>query len=286
MSMEPAAASATIAPGQADDELITGEAVALDLRPADFILRAAGSIIDWLVYLAAFLGIVIVLASPLVSEFLDEATFRAVLVAALVVCIVGIPTTVETVTQGRSLGKLAVGARIVRDDGGSISFRHALTRSLVGVVELFMTLGGIATITAILSPRAKRLGDLLAGTYSQHERVSKHEPAVHGVPVELADWALTADVARLPGGLSRRIAQFLQYAPGHSESSRRRLAHDLAREASHHVSPVPDCDAEIFLAAVSAVRRDREFRALTDERRRIEALDPVLSGLPHQFPDR
>ena len=33
-----------------------------------------------------------------------------------------IPTAVETLSQGKSLGKLAVGARIVRDDGGSIGF--------------------------------------------------------------------------------------------------------------------------------------------------------------------
>lgn len=287
MTREPSAASANAAVAPfVEEELITGEAVALDLRPADFILRAAGAIIDWIVYFLVFLGVVLVVSSPLVAEFVDEATLTAISISALVMCVVVIPTTVETITQGRSLGKLAIGARIVREDGGAISFRHAFIRSLVGVIEIFMTIGGIATITALFNPRSKRLGDIMAGTYSQHERVSKVTPPVFGVPVELGDWATTADVARMPGGLSRRIAQFLRQANGHSETSRRRIAHDLASEASRFVSPVPECDAEIFLAGVSAVRRDREYRALHDERARLGALEPVLGGLPHGFPER
>lgn len=287
MSRQPTAASAQpVIAAHTDEELVTGEAVALDLRPADFILRAAGAIIDWIVYLLLYVGVVLILSTPLASELFDEGTLTAINVTMLVICVVGIPTTVETITQGRSLGKLAIGARIVRDDGGAIQFRHALTRSLVAVIEILMTIGGIAAITALLHPRSKRLGDLLAGTYSQHERVSKETPPVYGVPVELADWALTADVARMPGALSRRIAQFLRHAEGHTEASRRRIAHELATEASRHVSPVPECDAETFLAGVAAVRRDREYRALHDERARIAGLDPVLAGLPHRFPQR
>jgi uncharacterized RDD family membrane protein YckC len=287
MSRESSAASAPTAVAPfAEEELITGEAVALDLRPADFILRAAGAIIDWVGYLLVFLGVLLVISTPLVTDLVDEATLTAITVAALVMCVVVIPTTVETITQGRSLGKLAIGARIVRDDGGSISFRHAFIRSLVAVIEIFMTIGGIATATALFNSRSKRLGDIMAGTYSQHERVSKASPPVFGVPLELSEWAATADVARMPGGLSRRIAQFLRQASGHSEISRRRLAHDLAGEASRYVSPIPECDAEIFLAGVSAVRRDREYRALHDERTRLANLEPVLGGLPHRFPER
>lgn len=277
----------SIAPSIAeDDELITGEAVVLDLRPADFILRAAGAIIDWIAYFAVYLGVVLVLATPLMQSLLDEATLTAISVIALVLCVVAIPTTVELLTQGRSLGKLAVGARIVRDDGGAIGFRHAFTRSLVGLFEILMTLGGVATAVALLNSRSKRLGDLVAGTYSQHERVAKTSPPVHGVPLELLEWSQTADVARMPGSLARRIAQFLRQARGHGAASRIRIARQLASEAAGYVSPLPDVDPELFLAGVAAVRRDREYRALHAERERLAALDPVLQGLPHRFPDR
>jgi uncharacterized RDD family membrane protein YckC len=269
-----------------DAELMTGEAVALDLRPTSFVLRAAGALIDFAVYFGTWLLIIVALASPLFGSILDEASGAAAAVAALVFCLIVLPTAVETATQGKSLGRLAIGARIVRDDGGSIAFRHAFIRALTGVLEIFFTLGGIAAVVAMLNSRSKRLGDLLAGTYSQNERVSGPAPAAFGLPVELVEWSRTADVARLPDGLARRISQFLGQAARLSPDARTRLGRDLANEASAFVSPLPRVQPELFLAGVSVIRRERESRALQLERERLEHLTPVLRTLPHGFPDR
>ncbi|RNE56789.1 RDD family protein [Cryobacterium tepidiphilum] len=268
-----------------DAELLTGEAVALDVRPAGVILRAAGAIIDWITYLGIYLGLALLIAW-LIGDALDPALSAALSVFGLVVAILIVPIVVETVTHGRSLGKLAIGARIVRDDGGAISLRHSVIRALVGVLEIFMTFGGLAAVVGLLSARSKRLGDLLAGTYSQHERVAGAADAVYGVPVQLTAWSHTADVATLPDALGRRIAQFLRQATHLTAESRTRLAQALAAEVSAYVSPLPDAPAELFLAAVQAVRRDREYAALLLERERLERLRPTLSGLPHAFPDR
>ena len=73
------------------------------------------------------------------------------------------PTTVDTLTRGRSLGKLAMGIRIVRDDGGPLVFRQSLVRALVGIVELWLTFGTVALICSIVHPQGKRVGDILAG---------------------------------------------------------------------------------------------------------------------------
>ena len=267
-------------------ELMTGEAVGLDLRPISFILRAAGAIIDFIAYFGLWLLVLLAVTSPWLSGFFDEASGRAVTLSALVFCLVVAPTAVETLSQGKSLGKLAVGGRIVRDDGGSIGLRHAFIRSLTGVLEVFSTLGGIAAVTALLNGRTKRLGDLLAGTYSQNERVSKITPPVYGVPVELLGWATTADVARMPDGLSRRVAQFLRQASRLTPDARARMSRSLATEASGFVSPLPTANAELFLAAVSALRRDREYTGLSLEAQRLEHLRPALEGLPHGFPER
>jgi uncharacterized RDD family membrane protein YckC len=270
-----------------DDELITGEAVALDVRPTGFVLRGAGAAIDFLVYLGLwFLLVVFVLSSPLFQLLFDSAMLQAGSIAALVLCTVVLPTTVELATRGRSLGKLAVGARIVRDDGGAIGFRHAFIRALLGAVEIFGTLGGIAALVALFNTKAKRLGDLLAGTYSQNERISRYSPPAYGVPLELVEWSRVADVARMPDPLARRIAQFLAGVGGFTPESRMRVANGLAREAAPYVSPVPPADPELFLAAIAAMRRDREFAALMGERSRLATLEPVLDRLPHDFPDR
>lgn len=269
-----------------DTELMTGEAVGLDLRPTSFVLRGAGALLDVIVYLGVWIAGVLAVNSPALAGALDDAAVKSVTIASLVFCIVVVPTAVELLTHGKSLGRLMVGARIVRDDGGAIGFRHAFIRALTGVLELFMSLGGIAALFGLLNARTKRMGDILAGTYSQYERVSRREPAVFGVPVQLVGWSRSADVARLPDGLARRIAQFLRQAGGLTPDTRIRVAQQLATEAARFVSPLPQADPELFLAAVAAVRRERELLALQLTKQRLGSVQPVLTGLPHRFPPR
>jgi uncharacterized RDD family membrane protein YckC len=269
-----------------DTELMTGEAVGLDLRPTSFVLRGAGALVDVIVYLGVWIGGVLVVNSPALAGALDDAAVKAVTIASLVFCIVVLPTAVELLTHGKSLGRLMVGARIVRDDGGAIGFRHAFIRALTGVLELFMSLGGIAALFGLLNGRTKRMGDILAGTYSQYERVQRREPEVFGVPVALVGWSRSADVARMPDGLARRIAQFLRQAGGLTPETRIRVAAQLANEAARFVSPLPQADPELFLAAVAAVRRERELLALQLTKQRLGSVEPVLTGLPHRFPPR
>ena len=266
---------------------MTGEAVALDLRPASFVLRSAGALIDFVLYIG-FYVLLMLFVLPVLGDSLglDDAILTALSVAGLVIAIVVAPVTVELLSHGRSLGKLAIGARIVRDDGGAIGFRHAFIRALTGVVEIFTTFGGFAIVVSLLNSRSKRLGDLLAGTYSQYERVSKVDKPVFGVPAALEQWALTADVASMPDRLARRISTFLAQASQLTPATRQRLATELAAEVSPFVSPVPAVDAELFLAGVAAVRRDREFQALQLEARGLDRLKPVLGGLPNGFPER
>src|SRR5690349_3337671 len=140
-------------PGRLDlpAEIVTGEAVALDLRPASFATRALAILLDLVVM--AGVAIVVLLALGAALPDLDEAAARAVGVAVLAGILVGLPTAVETLTRGRSLGKIAAGLRVVRDDGGPTRMRHALVRALLAVVEIFFTLGSVALITSMLNVR-------------------------------------------------------------------------------------------------------------------------------------
>ncbi len=271
--------------GQDDSEsLLTGEAVALDLRPTPFALRGAGTIIDWIVYLGGYLAIVVVLFN--LAAGAEDAVLSTLAIVALVGCLVIAPVVVETMSRGKSLGRLAVGARIVRDDGGAIGLRHAAIRALVGFVEIFMLFGGLAALVGLFSSRTKRLGDLVAGTYSQYERVTRTPAPMFGVPDPLADWARIADVARMPDALARRVAQFLSQAPQLTPERRRFQAQQLSGEVSRFVSPLPAVDPELFLAGVAVVRREREYAALLLERDRLERVGPALRDLPHGFPER
>ncbi|MBO3662044.1 RDD family protein [Microbacterium stercoris] len=256
----------------AQDEVLTGEAVALDIQPVGLILRVAGVAIDMvatiLVYLAFVLGLTWLMAEGVVPG----NVMQIVSIVLLVVLMVIVPTTVETLTRGRSLGKLAVGARIVRIDGGAISFRHAFIRALIGVLEVWMTFGGLALLIGIFTPRSQRLGDLVAGTYAERTRTPALAVREIALPPGLEPWAAIADVGRLPDRLARRVAQFAAGADAMHPAARSRVAHELADEVRPFVSPAPPVDPETLLRAVIALRRARELHALTARAARVAAL--------------
>jgi uncharacterized RDD family membrane protein YckC len=272
-----------------DDTVMTGEAVGLELRPTPFVLAAAGAAIDWVVYfigglLALTFGVLLPLASSPLGN--DSAWVSAFLSAGVVLVFIVIPTAVELLSKGKSLGRLAVGARIVRDDGGSIGFRHAFIRNLVALLEIYSTLGGLAAIVGLTNDRSKRLGDLLAGTYSQYERAPRIIEPIFGVPNELVAWSLTADVARIPSRLSLRSIKFLRQAAQLTPTTRATIASQLANELAHWVSPLPAVAPELFVAAVVALRRDRELLAHQLEAERLAKVGAALEALPHAFPKR
>ncbi|PYD01491.1 RDD family protein [Microbacterium esteraromaticum] len=261
--------SATITDEQ---EILSGEAVAIDVQPVGFVLRAAGALIDMALGIVLFIAVTWVQVWLMSEGLLTEHTFRILMICAAVLSFLVLPITVEVATRGRSLGKLAVGGRIVRIDGGAITFRHTFIRALVGVLEVYMTFGGAAVITGALTARSQRLGDLVAGTYSQRVRtpaLPAHQPYL---PPALAGWASIADVARMPDRLARRISQFLAHAQRLSPAARAGVAQELAAEARSFVSPVPAVSAEELLLGITVLRREREKTALTNADDRAERL--------------
>ncbi|MFC8302365.1 RDD family protein [Specibacter sp. NPDC057265] len=242
--------------------IITGEAVVLELRPASFAARSLATAID--VALTLLLGLSLVLLLGALPFALDESAVRAIVIAALVGLLVVAPVAVETLSRGKSLGKWAMGLRIVRDDGGSIRFRHALIRALLAVLEIYMTLGSVACLVSLFNDKSKRLGDMLAGSYAIRDRAPKILPLQISVAPSLASWAALADIGRLPDPLARRISMFLRQGATMAPASRQRLGVELATEASAHVAPLPEpgTDPMVFLASLMAERRERELQRM------------------------
>ena len=147
------------------EEIVTGEAVILDLPYARFPTRMLAWLIDMLVEIGGLLVVSILVAVGLTTKILNDASATAVFIAGLVLVIVGYPVTCETLSRGRSVGKLALGLRVVADDGGPVRFRQALVRGLAGAVECWTLIGVPALITSMLSARGKRLGDVFASTF-------------------------------------------------------------------------------------------------------------------------
>lgn len=245
------------------EELVTGDAVVLDLRPASFASRALAQLLDLLVLVALLVGTVFLTAQA--AGGLDvaaaSATFRVLFVGLLV----GVPVTIETVSRGRSLGKLAAGLRVVRDDGGPVRFRQALVRALVGLVELYALGFSIALIASLSNARGKRVGDLLAGTYVVRERTGGTRAGPARMPAELRGWAESADLGRVPDRLAMAARSFLSRAPGLNPASRQHLGSSLAAQLAGYVAPAPPpgTHPEPFIAAVLAERHRRDLERLT-----------------------
>ena len=267
------------------DGILTGEGVLLDARPTSAATRLLAALLDLLV-LAVGLFVLVIALGVLAPDASEEAS-RIIGVVLVATVTIVVPTTVDTLTRGRSLGKLAMGIRIVRDDGGPLLFRQSLVRALVGIVELWLTLGTIALICSIVHPQGKRVGDILAGTYAVRVRGAAKVRAPVMMPPQLAGWAHSADLARLPDGLALSVRQFLSRATSLHPASRVQLGSELTAEVQRYVNPLPPLGThpEAFLAAVLAERRDRELTARLRTGQRDAAESSQLHRLPHGVPD-
>ncbi|MFJ6833385.1 RDD family protein [Streptomyces sp. NPDC091209] len=253
-------------------ELVTGEAVALELRPAKLPSRALAVVLDLALVVAVYIIVTIGLVAA--TAALDDAAQIAVSIASFLLVLVGGPIAVETLSHGRSLGKLACGLRVVRDDGGPIRFRHALVRGAVGVVEILMTFGIVACIASLVSERGRRLGDVFAGTLVVRERIPAGRMAyVPAPPPWLAGRFAELDLSAVPDGLWLAVRQYLtrmgQLDPQVGVAMAERLAADLAARTG---APAPQgVPAGAYLAAVVQERQTREARR-------------AFAGAPGAFP--
>lgn len=252
--------------------LVTGDAVVLELPPAGLGTRLLAVAIDVVAQLLLLAGVLY--AFGVVMFRLDDAAFGAFAISSIVIVLVVLPAAVETVSHGRSLGKLALGLRVVRDDGGPVRSRQAIARALVGFGEIYLALGALSAPFVLGTQRCKRLGDMLAGTYVVNERTALVSSPMVQMPPELAAWAASADVGQVPGPLSLAARSFLARATTLTPQAREEHGSRLAAELSQLVHPAPPAGThrERFVAAVLAERRERDLRRIAAEQAQLRRL--------------
>ena len=244
------------------DDLVTGEAVALDLPAASVGTRIASGILD--VISMGVVGFAVLFLALVTVSHADAALQHVALVGSLMVVFLVYPTTVETLTHGKSIGKLALGLRVVRDDGGTVTAQQAFVRALIAIVEIYAFSGGPALVCCLVSSRGKRIGDYAAGTYVVRDRVALRLALPPGMPPALAAWAAKADIRSLPVGLALAVRQYLTRLPPLDPASRQRLGEMLATRVAPYVAPPPPPGTTPwdFLAATAATRRERDLARL------------------------
>jgi uncharacterized RDD family membrane protein YckC len=252
---------------QAPNQVVTPEAVPLELETATIGSRLLAVMIDWTIQGSTLIALVAGLGALAGATNANVGAGVAVALFFLLSFLVlwGYPTAMETLWRGRSIGKAVFGLRVVTVEGAPVRFRHAAIRATLGLVDFLLTSGAAAVICMLLTSRSQRLGDLVAGTVVLRERTGLRAPVAveFRVPPGLESYAHALDVARLTPDDYRAARTFLLRAPSLAPAVRYDLAVRVADPVSRRVRPPPPVGVppEMFLLCVAAVYQHRQVGA-------------------------
>ena len=251
--------------GTAVAEVVTGEAVVLEVPCARFPSRLLALVIDMTIQVILIIVLFVIVGIAMAGG-LDLASVAAIGLTVTVAVIVGYPVLWETLTRGASPGKYALGLRVVSDDGGPERFRQALVRALAAVVEIWLLLGFPALISSLLSDRGKRLGDIFAGTFVIQQRLPTRQNAAPLPPVspELVRWGAGLEMSGLTEQTAETARRYLARLPELTPAAQAELGQRIATAVSAQVSPPPPAGTPVtdYLSAVLVERRNRESARL------------------------
>jgi uncharacterized RDD family membrane protein YckC len=136
--------------------------------------RFLAAIIDTLIIGLAEIVIFILLGLALSSLGLRSnaaGSLLAALASLLAFAILwGYYIAFELLWNGQSPGKRAIGLRVVREGGRPITFVGSAVRNLIRLADFLPAFYGIGVVVMFVDRRARRLGDLAAGTLVVKER--------------------------------------------------------------------------------------------------------------------
>ncbi len=227
--------------------IITPEAVVLEFETAGIASRLLARLIDLLVQMVALWMIIFVaaFAAGAVGEVVGLIAF----IVTLFLLLFGYSAILEWLWKGRTLGKMALGLRVVTIEGAPVGFVQCAIRSMMQLVDIYTNGGGVAIVSALLTPRSQRLGDLAAGTFVIRERRSATDGTSQAIdfrpPMGYEPYALSLDTSSMTqeqyGHVRSLLLRLNQLDPGYRWQLENQTADALAARLNHqrpaHVHP-------------------------------------------------
>lgn len=240
----------------------TPEQVEVRLELAGVGSRAAALTIDLLML---FLGSVVIVFVAQAADWWRqiEAGSGGWATAILILLFFSFPLAyfalLEALNGGRTLGKQALGIRVVMDTGRAVTPTAAVVRTLVRLIDCFFPICPFLPgfFMVVFSKSNKRLGDMVAGTIVVRDRptdwvlgaVAEPSPAGADEPIETGPPELTEDEFRLLDRLLSRLNDL-------DTAVQVRLTTELARRFEARI-PRRSEDVQAYLVQVFAEEQQK-----------------------------
>lgn len=148
-------------------EISTTQNVTIQYDLADLKDRALAFLLDFLIFTTGFFVL------WMFAFFIGiRADYYFTLIGAPVIIFYALVS--EIVGNGQSVGKMALQIKVVKVNGKQASIGDYMLRWIFRPIDIYMSLGSIASLLVSSSSKAQRMGDMLAGT-----TVIKVKPAVN-----------------------------------------------------------------------------------------------------------
>lgn len=241
---------------QLDDRINieTPEGVSLSLNLAGIGSRIAAGALD-----ALLQGVAIFIAFLFLGALGGDLSIGVGigLVSAIITVIaLGYYVLFEVLNSGKTVGKMAAGIQVVRDDGSPITFSASMVRNIVRIVDALPFAFAIGLIAVFVTPKRQRLGDMAAGTIVIRYRFPRTAPVNPLPAAELHGprWDVSA-VNNDEVALLRRLFERWQSIP---PMQREELVATLEQRLRSKVGAAEHLDSrEDFLRRVLAEKTSR-----------------------------
>lgn len=144
--------------------------VRLSYKPAPLFDRILAWLIDALLYVIYIVLFLWIWGGVFPSNIIENLNIGWIQTFAIFLPYFIYFPVLETVWNGRTVGKKLMGLRVTRVDGTRASLGSYLIRWLFRFFEITATGGVVAILTILINGKGQRLGDLVAGTCVISER--------------------------------------------------------------------------------------------------------------------